>query len=192
MAIYELNVPLSNQDVEQLQAGDTVYITGQVFTARDMAHLEVKKLLQEGSKLPVDFSGSVVFHAGPVLKKNGQGWDMVVVGPTTSIRMEPYAEMVGELGVKAIIGKGGMREDSRKAFQKHKQVYLQAAPGCAVKLASNVQSVEGGYWLEKGMPEALWILHVNKFGPFAVTMDSKGNSVYQEIKDRALKVMETL
>ena len=191
MANYELTVPLTDQDVEQLQVGDTVYLTGAVFTSRDMGHLEVKKTLQAGGQLPVDFAGSVVFHAGPVLRKNGEGWDMVVVGPTTSFRMEPYAEMVGQLGVKAIIGKGGMREGSVKAYQKYKQVYLQAAPGCAVKLAAAVKSVDGGYWLEKGMPEALWILNVEKFGPFAVTMDSHGRSVYQDIKDEALKIMQT-
>lgn len=191
MAVHELNIPLSSQDVEKLTVGDTVYLTGSVFTSRDMGHLEVKKCLQEGTELPVDFSGSVIFHAGPVVKKTATGWEMVVVGPTTSMRMEPHAEMVGQLGVKAIIGKGGMREDSSKAFQKYKQVYLQAAPGCAVKLASAVRSVEGGFWLEKGMPEALWILHVEKFGPFAVTMDAKGNSVYRDLKEQALKVMET-
>lgn len=191
MSVHELNIPLSSQDVEKLTVGDTVYLTGTVFTSRDMGHLEIKKCLQEGTKLPVDFSGSVIFHAGPVVKKTATGWEMVVVGPTTSIRMEPHAEMVGQLGVKAIIGKGGMREDSSKAFQKYKQVYLQAAPGCAVKLASAVRSVEGGFWLEKGMPEALWILHVEKFGPFAVTMDAKGKSVYRDLKEQALKVMET-
>lgn len=191
MAVHELKVPLSNQDIEKLQAGDTVYLTGTVFTARDMAHLEVKKLLQNGADLPVDFAGSAVFHAGPVVRKNGEGWELIVIGPTTSMRMEPYAEMIGQLGVKAIIGKGGMKEESRKAFQKYKQVYLQAAPGCAVKLASAVQAIEGGYWLEKGMPEALWILHVEKFGPFAVTMDSYGKSIYQDIKDDALKIMAT-
>jgi len=191
MAVHELKVPLSNQDIEKLQAGDTVFLTGTVFTARDMAHLEVKKLLQNGADLPVDLAGSAVFHAGPVVRKSGEGWELIVIGPTTSMRMEPYAEMVGQLGIKAIIGKGGMKEDSRKAFQKYKQVYLQAAPGCAVKLASAVQAVEGGYWLEKGMPEALWVLHVEKFGPFSVTMDSHGKSVYQDIKDDALKIMAT-
>ncbi|HWR39274.1 MAG TPA: FumA C-terminus/TtdB family hydratase beta subunit [Patescibacteria group bacterium] len=191
MATYELNIPLENADVEKLHVGDTVYLTGTVFTSRDMGHLEVKKLLQEGGELPVDFAGSVVFHAGPVLKKKGSGWEMVVVGPTTSMRMEPYAEMVGQLGVKVIVGKGGMRDDSLKAFQKYKQVYLQAAPGCAVKLASAVREVGGGYWLEKGMPEALWLLKVEKFGPFAITMDSHGKSIYQNIKDQAFKVMES-
>lgn len=192
MAVHELNLPLTNQDIENLQAGDTVYLTGIIFTSRDMGHLEIKKSLEAGTPLPVDFTGSAIFHAGPVVRKTPEGWEMIVIGPTTSMRMEPYAEMVGQLGVKAIIGKGGMREGSSKAFQKYKQVYLQAAPGCAVKLAADVQKVEGGFWLEKGMPEALWVLHVKKFGPLAVTMDSSGNSVYQDIKEQAFKIIETL
>lgn len=190
MAIYELSLPLTDEVVEKLQIGDTVYLTGTVYTARDMAHLEIKKLLKTGQELPVDLLGSAIFHAGPVLKKCGTGWKLQVIGPTTSMRMEPYADMVGKLGVKAIIGKGGMMADSQKAFKQYKQVYLQAAPGCAVKLGGAVQSVEGGYWLEKGMPEALWILHVQKFGPFAVTMDCLGNSVYETIKEQARKVMK--
>lgn len=192
MAVHELNLPLTNQDIENLQAGDTVYLTGIIFTSRDMGHLEIKKSLEAGTPLPVDFTGSAIFHAGPVVRKTPEGWEMIVIGPTTSMRMEPYAEMVGQLGVKAIIGKGGMREGSSKAFQKYKQVYLQAAPGCAVKLAAGVHKVEGGFWLEKGMPEALWVLHVKKFGPLAVTMDSSGNSVYQDIKEQAFKIIETL
>lgn len=191
MAIHELTLPLTDEKVEKLQLGDTVYLTGVVYTARDMAHLEIKKLVQEKKDLPVEFKGSAIFHAGPVLKKRGNtSWNLRVIGPTTSMRMEPYAEMVGQLGVKAIIGKGGMRADSQKAFSKYKQVYLQAAPGCAVKLAGSVESVEGGFWLEKGMPEALWILHVKKFGPFAVTMDCCGNSTYQMIKEQAQAMMK--
>ena len=191
MAVYDLNIPLTDQAMEKLQSGDTVYLTGIVYTARDMGHLEVKKLLEKKAQLPVDFKGGVIFHAGPVARKTEEGWELVVIGPTTSMRMEPYAQMVGELGVKAIIGKGGMKEGSSEAFAKYKQVYLQAAPGCAVKLASSVKSVAGVHWLEKGMPEALWVLQVDKFGPFAVTMDAHGKSVYQDIKEEALRIMKT-
>lgn len=192
MAVYELKLPLSDQDVEMLKNGDTVYLTGVIFTSRDMGHLEIKKSLEAGKPLPVDFSGSAIFHAGPVVKKIDEDWELIVIGPTTSMRMEPYAEMVGQLGVKAVIGKGGMREGSIKAFKKYKQVYLQAAPGCAVKLAAAVNKVEGGFWLEKGMPEALWVLHAERFGPLAVTMDSHGNSIYQDIKEQALTTIEAL
>ena len=191
MKNYELCVPVTDQEIEGLRIGDTVYLTGTIFTSRDMAHLEISKLLDAGKELPVDFRGGVIFHAGPVLKKNGDAWEMVVVGPTTSIRMEPYADMVGKLGVKIIVGKGGMKDDTIAACKKHKQVYLQAPPGCAVKLAAAVRKVEGGYWLEKGMPEALWKLEVERFGPLVVTMDSYGGSIYNDIKMRAREIMQT-
>jgi fumarate hydratase subunit beta/L(+)-tartrate dehydratase beta subunit len=168
-----------------MNIGDTVYLTGTVYTARDMAHLEIKKLLENGQELPVELSGRAIFHAGPVVRKREDGWEMIVVGPTTSIRMEPHAKMVGELDVKLIIGKGGLSKDSKEAFQKYKQVYLQAAPGCAVQLAAGVTAVPNVYWLENGMPEAMWELAVENFGPFIVTMDSKGNSRYDEIKAAA-------
>lgn len=190
MAIHHLELPLSGDVVKNLNIGDTVYISGKIFTARDMAHIEIKKLLQEGKALPVDFTGSVVFHAGPVLVKDEKDeWQLSVIGPTTSYRMEPYADMVGQLGVKAIIGKGGMREASREAYAKYGQVYLQAPPGCAVLLGKSVKHVSGGYWFEKGMPEALWILDCEEFGPLVVTMDAKGNSVYNDIKIDAKEKM---
>ena len=81
----------------------------------------------------MDLAGGAVFHAGPVMRKVGDQWELIVIGPTSSIRMEPHAKMVGELGVKLIIGKGGMAQDSQAMFKLHKQAYLQAAPGCACR-----------------------------------------------------------
>lgn len=182
MTTYNLSIPIQNADVQSLEIGDTVYLTGKVYTARDMAHLEIKKLLSTGKPLPLDFKGQVIFHAGPIMKKDGDHWKINVVGPTTSIRMEPYAQMVGELGVKLIIGKGGMSKDSQQMFQKYQQAYLQAAPGCAVQLAGGVKKVGSVRWLENGMPEAMWELEVENFGPFIVTMDNKGNSRYENVK----------
>lgn len=190
MQTYNLTLPARNQDVEQLQIGDIVYLNGLVRTARDMAHIEIKKLLAEGQPLPEDLQGGAIFHAGPVALKEGSGWKLNVIGPTTSIRMEPYAEMVGELGVKMIIGKGGMAADSLAAFQKYKQVYLQAAPGCAVQIGSGVKAIKNVHWLENGMPEAMWVLEVEKFGPFIVTMDAHGHSHYDEIKKNAQTVID--
>lgn len=190
MQTYNLTLPARNQDVEQLQIGDIVYLNGLVRTARDMAHIEIKKLLAEGLPLPEDLQGGAIFHAGPVALKEGSGWKLNVIGPTTSIRMESYAEMVGELGVKMIIGKGGMAADSLAAFQKYKQVYLQAAPGCAVQIGSGVKAIKNVHWLENGMPEAMWVLDVEKFGPFIVTMDAHGHSHYDEIKKNAQTVID--
>jgi len=94
--------------VLDLDVGDVVYITGVVYTARDMAHLRIKKLLHHKKSLTEDFDGGVIFHAGQVVKKVGNEWKIWVIGPTTSTRMEPYAKMVAQLGIRAIVGKGGM------------------------------------------------------------------------------------
>lgn len=113
MATYHFSTPLQEEDMRKLHVGDVVYLTGHVFTARDMAHLRIRGLLEEGKPLPKDFAGAAVFHAGPVALKNEDGsWRLNVIGPTTSIRMEPYADVVGRMGVRAVIGKGGMDVDT--------------------------------------------------------------------------------
>ena len=192
MSVHELTLPVADEAVEALAVGDTVYLTGIVRTARDMAHLQIRKLLEEGKPLPEELKGSAIFHAGPVALKEGDGWRMNVIGPTTSIRMEPHADMVGKLGVKLIIGKGGMAAGSQEAFKKYTQAYLQAAPGCAVQIASGVKAIKNVYWLENGVPEAMWVLDVQRFGPFVVTMDAHGNSRYDEIKASATKTIADL
>lgn len=186
MAERILNVPLKEEEIRSLKVGDVVYLKGPVFTSRDMGHFTIRKNLEEGKPLPVDFEGSAIFHAGPVVKKKGDGsYDLVVIGPTTSIRMEPYHKMVADLGVRAIIGKGGLAEGSLKQFAESGQVYLQAAPGCAVVLADGISSIKDVHWLELGVPEALWVLDAVKFGPLVVGMDSHGVSVYAELKAKA-------
>jgi len=186
MAEKILNIPLSEQDVRDLRVGDVVYLKGRIFTSRDMGHFTVKKLMDEGKPLPVDFEGAAVFHAGPVVKKREDGgYDLVVIGPTTSIRMEPYHKMVADLKIRAIIGKGGLAEGSLKQFEESGQVYLQAAPGCAVVLAEGVRRIENVFFLELGVPEALWVLDAEKFGPLVVGMDAHGKSVYAEIRKEA-------
>jgi fumarate hydratase subunit beta/L(+)-tartrate dehydratase beta subunit len=182
MTVHNLSLPVDNRQVEALQIGDTVYLAGTVYTARDMAHLKIRGLREHGQPLPFNPLGAAIFHAGPVVRKVGDQWELIVIGPTTSIRMEPYAQMVGEMGIKLIIGKGGMASDSRAMFKKHTQAYLQAAPGCAVQLASGVRKVSSCFWLENGMPEALWVLEAESFGPFIVTMDSLGNSRYDDVR----------
>ncbi|QBH98456.1 fumarate hydratase [Limnobaculum zhutongyuii] len=186
MAIYELTIPLQDTDIEQLNVGDAVYLTGTVCTARDMAHLNMRELVDNHHPLPENLQGGVIFHAGPVMVKDAQDhWQLRVIGPTTSIRMEPHAEFIGQQGIKLIIGKGGMAEGSLAAFKKHKQAYLQAAPGCAVVLAEGVSKVKAVHWLENGMPEAMWVMETERFGPFIVTMDCKGNSRYDTVKAHA-------
>ena len=186
MAERLLTVPLKEEEVRELKAGDVVYLKGPIFTSRDMGHFNIKQLLEKNEKLPVDFNGSAIFHAGPVVNKKKDGiYELVVIGPTTSIRMEPYYKMVADLGVRAIIGKGGLAEDSLRQFAETGQVYLQAAPGCAVVLAEGISKIKEVHWLELGVPEALWVLDAHKFGPLVVGMDSHGVSVYKELMEKA-------
>lgn len=188
-----LKIPLKEEEMRQLRIGDVVYLTGNVYTARDMGHFRIRQLLAEGKTLPKDFNGAAIFHAGPVcLKKNDGSWQLNVIGPTTSIRMEPYADMVGRLGVRAIIGKGGMEQRTLDACSKYGYVYFQAAPGCAAKLAQGIRSVQSVDWFEMGMPEALWDLEAVGLGPLVVGMDSHGNSIYKLLKINALKRMDSL
>ena len=191
MAEYTIYLPATDEDVEKLNIGDTVYINGTVCTARDMAHLQMRELVENGKELPENIAGGAIFHAGPVMKKDeNDQWKLRVIGPTTSIRMEPHADFMGRMGVKLIIGKGGMGEDSLAAFKKYKQAYLQAAPGCAVVLAAGIKDVKNVHWYENGMPEAMWVLEADKFGPFVVTMDCKGNSRYNDVKVKAREIAE--
>ncbi len=193
MATYHLSTPLTEEDMRKLNVGDVVYLSGNLFTARDMAHFKIRALLEAGDPLPKDFQGAAVFHAGPVCLKNQDGsWRLNVIGPTTSIRMEPYADMVGRLGVKAVLGKGGMGEDTLKACQTYGYVYLQAAPGCAAKLAQGVERIVDVNWFEMGMPEAVWHLQAKAFGPLVVGMDTKGHSIYADLKRSAMEKIEEL
>ena len=193
MATHYINLPATDDDVKKLELGDSVYLSGIVLTARDMGHIEIRKLLDAQKPLPEDLKGSAIFHAGPVCIKNDDGsWRMNVIGPTTSMRMEPYADMLGKLGVKLIIGKGGMFDDSKAAYKKYTQAYLQAAPGCAVQIASGVTGIKNVHWFENGMPEAMWVLEVKDFGPFIVTMDCKGESTYDNVKDKAREAIKAM
>ena len=186
MATYELTLPVDNATIEQLHVGDIIYLNGLVCTARDMGHLLMRELVEKNEPLPEKIEGGAIFHAGPVMKKDENGnWYLSVIGPTTSIRMEPHADFVGQQGVKIIIGKGGMGEDTKAALQKYKQVYVQACPGCAVVLAAGIKSVKDVHWLEQGMPEAMWAMEADRFGPFLVTMDSHGASRYDDVRAQA-------
>lgn len=188
MNTYELHLPLSEGDVKKLRIGDVVYLTGHIYTSRDMAHLKYRSLLENGGPLPKEFKGSAIFHAGPVAMKDAdEKWQLQVIGPTTSIRMEPYADMVGQMGVKAIIGKGGMAEDTQRATKQYGYVYLQAAPGCGAKLAEGISGIQDVHYLEMGMPEALWDLEADRFGPLVVAMDTEGSSIYANLKAKAIE-----
>jgi len=181
-----LTTPLRREDVADLLVGDIVHLNGMIFTARDMAHIRIMEYLRDGKQLVEDFDGAAVFHAGPAVRKVEGEWEVIVIGPTTSMRLEPYSEMLlGKLGVKAMIGKGGMGEGTREALRKHCGVYLLSPPGCAVVQSKAVSRVLRVNWLDLGIPEAVWVLEVKDFGPLIVAMDHQGSSLFKEVKERA-------
>ena len=176
---YHLKLPVSNEEIKKLHVGDILYISGEAFTARDEAHLMM--LEKDKNSLSFDPSKMALYHCGPLMKKTDGVWQVVSAGPTTSSRMEIFEdEFIDKYGVKIIIGKGGMGNNTKKALQKHDGVYVAYTGGAGALAADKVEEVTAVYWLEElGMPEAVWIFKVKEFGPLVVAMDSHGQSIYQ-------------
>lgn len=168
-----LQTPLSIKDVEKLKLGDVVYLSGEIVTARDKAH---GRIIESG-RAPASLN--LVYHCGPHVKKN-KSWRILSAGPTTSARMNRYTKLLLEkFGTRAIIGKGGMGSESLEAFSKHRCVYLAFTGGCGVLAAQRIKEVKEVHWLDLGVPEALWVLRVENFGPLVVAMDCRGGTMYK-------------
>ena len=178
---FRLKTPLSENDVYKLKAGDVIYLTGRLITARDLAHKRIRQYLRENRKLPFNLNGLALFHCGPVVKKVDDEWTVVAAGPTTSMRMEPFEhEVIEKLGVRLIIGKGGMGEKTRKAMMKHGAAYGVFTGGAAVLAAKHIKRVLDVKWMDLGTPEAVWTFEVEDFGPLIIAMDSHGESLFEK------------
>ena len=175
-----LTTPIRDEDIEQLSAGDIVFLDGYLITCRDVGH---RRLIELGMKLPVDLQGLAILHAGPIVKQDGDGWQMISIGPTTSMRMESFErEFIRQTGVKLIVGKGGMGPATVAGCREHKAVHAVFPGGCAVLAATEVEAIERVEWLDLGMPEALWVCRVKQFGPLIISIDTKGNNLFETNK----------
>jgi fumarate hydratase subunit beta len=182
MTDVNLTLPLDEDNVRALELGDVVTLNGMFYTARDEAHMHALDYLKEGKELPVEFEGAAVFHCGPIMRKTNGDWELLAAGPTTSSRMNPLEpEFIEKFKVRAIIGKGGMSQPTVDAMQKFGCVYLAITGGAAIKAAMGVNKVHGVHWFELGMPEALWVLEGDNFGPLTVAIDAHGNSIYDQV-----------
>jgi fumarate hydratase class I len=182
-----LDAPLTEEAVRSLKVGDVVMISGRMFTGRDAVHSHLMK-----NAPPVDLNGSVLYHCGPVVVKDGDNWRVTAAGPTTSIREEPYqGEIIGRYGVRAVIGKGGMGARTLAALKEHGAVYLNAVGGAAQFYARSIERVDGVSLLEFGTPEAMWHLMVKDF-PAIVTMDAHGNSLHKDIEQSSGAHLEAM
>ena len=202
----KITIPISDETIRSLKAGDTVLLSGVIMTGRDAVHkwitdTFIKKTREpQGDDLAVYeaikpiLNGGVLYHCGPVVAGLETGdYRFVAAGPTTSIREEPYeADVMKHFNLKGVIGKGGMGPKTLQACQEVPAVYFHAVGGAASLIAQSVQKVLAVYKLEEfGVPEAMWVIEVKDF-PVVVTMDSHGNSLHETIAEEAAKVFEKL
>jgi fumarate hydratase subunit beta len=185
MKEWHLNAPLKESDIDPLVIGDLVYLTGMLFTARIDAHRRMAK----GEALPFDTSQyNILFHSGPAVKKIGNEYLVCSAGPTGSI---PYnfweAQVIRTHYLRAIIGKGGMSDKVIEAMKEVGCVYLNGIGGeSGAYYATKIKRVKEAFWLDLGLPEALWVLEVEEFGPFWVAIDRKGNNLFVD-RDRMIE-----
>ncbi|MDW8082807.1 MAG: FumA C-terminus/TtdB family hydratase beta subunit [Sulfolobales archaeon] len=186
MATYSLKTPIREEDIRVLRVGDILYLSGVIVTARDAAHRRIIEYLRAGKLLPVSLKGGVIYHCGPVVARRDGTWEVLSAGPTTSTRLELYeSEVVEKTGVKLIIGKGGMGPKTAEACSKHGAVYAIFTGGAAVLAAQAIRRVISVEWLDLGIPEALWILEVENFGPLIVAIDTTGRNYIEEVMKKA-------
>lgn len=176
-----LTTPIKSEDLEGIKVGDIVYLTGHFVTCRDVAH---RRLIEQHRALPVDIDGGAIFHAGPIVKQVADNkFEMISIGPTTSMRMEKFEkEFIEQTGVKLIIGKGGMGSNTEEGCKAHKALHLVFPAGCAVVAATQVEEIEDAQWRDLGMPETLWVCRVKELGPLIVSIDTEGNNLFEQNK----------
>ena len=188
----KLNLPCNEAEIRALRMGEPTLLSGRMITGRDAAHHWLVGGFRE--EVAPYLKGSVIYHCGPVVRKNPDGsFTFVAAGPTTSSREEPYqADVIGRYGVRGVIGKGGMFEKTRKGLAEHGAVYLHAVGGTAQTLARAVVRVERVFMLEEfGVPEAMWVIEVKDF-PTVVTMDAQGGSLHESIAEGSKAVLDKL
>lgn len=189
-----LHTPLTEEDIRALHVGDTVHISGRMFTARDEAHRLMLERRENDEEIPFDPSKMALFHCGPVVKKEDAGWRVISAGPTTSIRMELFEDrFLTAFGTKMVIGKGGMGDKTLAALRKAGAVYAHYPGGVGALAAQAITRVTNVYWLDElGIPEAVWILDIELFGPLTITMDSHGKSLYRDLEESIKKNLERI
>ena len=178
-----LITPISEEDLADIKIGDIVWLDGDLMTCRDVAH---RRLVEYGRELPYDIKDKAIFHAGPIVRKiegTEDDYEMVSVGPTTSMRMEKFErEFVEQTGVKVIIGKGGMGPNTEYACKTNKCIHCVFPAGNAVVAAVSVKEIVEAQWRDLGMPETLWHCRVKEFGPLIVSIDTEGRNLFEENK----------
>ncbi len=176
-----LITPISAEDLKDIHIGDIIYLDGSLTTCRDVAH---RRVVEEGREIPVDVRNNAILHAGPIIRPlENDKFEMVSVGPTTSMRMEKFEyEFVQTTGVRVIVGKGGMKENTARACKDFGAIHCVIPAGNAVVAACCVEEIVRAEWRDLGMPETLWNCRVKEFGPLIVSIDAEGRNYFEEKK----------
>lgn len=178
-----LETPLTRDDLKDLKAGDDVYISGYIYTARDAAHERLVKLLEEGKDLPFDPEGAIIYYVGPAPAKPGN--PIGSAGPTTSYRMDSYTPQLLDAGLKGMIGKGKRDQEVKDSIAKNGATYFAAIGGAAALIAKSVKSAEVIAYEDLGA-EAVRKLYVEDF-PVTVINDASGNDLYMQGREEYLE-----
>lgn len=175
MMQYRLQTPLTPQALEPLRAGDTVLLSGVMYTARDAAHARMAQLLDEGKPLPFPLSGAAVYYVGPTPERPGCA--IGAAGPTTSGRMDAFTPRLLDMGLACMIGKGKRSDAVKASVVKNGSVYLAAIGGAGALMAGSVKSCEVIAWPDLGC-EAVRRLEVEEM-PLTVLLDAHGGDLYE-------------
>ncbi len=170
-----INTPLTTEKVESLKAGDYVYITGTIYTARDAAHARMYQMMNEGHDIPIDLNNNIIYYLGPTPEKEGQV--IGSAGPTTSSRMDKYTPLLLDHGLKGMIGKGKRSKEVIESMIKNRAVYFAAVGGAGALLSKKIKASNVIAYDDLGT-EAIRELYVEDF-PVIVVIDTMGNNLYE-------------
>jgi fumarate hydratase subunit beta len=171
----KITTPLDDNKVMQLKAGDSVLLTGYIYTGRDAAHKRLIELIEKGQKLPIDLKGQTIYYVGPAPAK--PGYPCGSAGPTTSYRMDPYTPYLLDRGLKGMIGKGLRSKEVIESMKKNKAVYFGAVGGAAALIARSIKKSEVVAYEDLGA-EAIHRYYVEDF-PAIVIIDCQGSNLYE-------------
>ncbi len=173
--IKKLTFPLKKEDIKTLKAGDSVELTGELYTARDAAHIRFFEMLQKGEKLPFDINNQTIYYVGPAPAK--KGYAVGPAGPTSSYRMDKYTPMLLDMGLSAMIGKGERSDEVITSIKKNGAVYFAAIGGAAALISKSIIKNESVCFEDLGT-EAVHKYTVKDF-PCIVAIDSNGTDIYK-------------
>jgi L(+)-tartrate dehydratase beta subunit len=180
-----VSVPMDEETARSLHASEEITLDGIVWGIRDATLI---RIFDQGQEAPADLTGGALLHVAPSVKKRADGgYDPISVGTTTSSRMDRYTRgCLEQLGGRAIIGKGGLSDDSLEHLAEFGGVYLTIVGGAASVETVQVEAIEAVFW-EDLMPECLWKFRVKDFGPLFVTMDAHGQSMYRDVRQQTAR-----